>query len=241
MHILESAVVMWTERINIALSRHPESAFNDGKQPGPFACLDFWASKATDLREILQQLEGPQITKVLKVLEIIRSPYFAAFKSLIGQLQVAEAEAKDNVNYLSSLKPHLDALSSSDFETETQGLFKPVMHVLLLIWKTSRFYNTPPALAIMMRMLCNDVIDKARDFMGGTAELFGLEPKEAVEKIDKVLEICRQLKHDYYTYYTLSRTDGTGNQWVVDRYVGPPSPRSRRCQTPRHVKGTQPG
>jgi len=33
-HVLESAVVMWTERINMALSRSPESAFNNGEHPG---------------------------------------------------------------------------------------------------------------------------------------------------------------------------------------------------------------
>lgn len=87
-HILESAVVMWSERINIALSRVPESVFNNGEQPGPTVGLDFWNAKMVDLGEILSQLNAPQVVKVLKVLEIIRSPYYAAFKSLIQQLEV---------------------------------------------------------------------------------------------------------------------------------------------------------
>ena len=57
-----------------------------------------------DLGEILEQLNGPQIMKVLKVLDLIRSPYYGAFKTLIGQLQIAHAEAKDNCKYLASLK-----------------------------------------------------------------------------------------------------------------------------------------
>ena len=110
-HILESAVVMWTERINTALSRNPESVFANNQNPGPLACTDFWNQKMVDLGEILEQLNGPQIGKVLKVLDIIRSPYYQAFKALISQLQVAHAECKDNCKYLAALK-----VPSSHFE-----------------------------------------------------------------------------------------------------------------------------
>jgi dynein heavy chain len=103
-HILESAVVMWTERINMALSRNSDSVFANNQNPGPAACLEFWTSKMIDLGEILEQLNGPQIGKVLKVLDIIRSPYYQAFKALISQLQVAHAESKDNCKYLAALK-----------------------------------------------------------------------------------------------------------------------------------------
>ena len=63
-HVLESAVVMWTERINTALSRSPDSSFANDQHPGPLVGLDFWTTKMTDLGEILDQLNGPQIQKV---------------------------------------------------------------------------------------------------------------------------------------------------------------------------------
>ena len=91
------------------------------------------------------------------------------------------------------------------------------MHVLLMIWKHSKFYNTPPSLALLMRMLCNNVMEKACDFLGSTEELFNLEPKEAVEKLVLVLDVCRQLKYDYYVYYNLSKTQCEQNPWMTDR------------------------
>ena len=215
-HVLESAVVLWTDRINMSLSRNPESAFDKGNHPTPQACLDFWESKTTDLGDILEQLNGPQILKVLKVLEIIRSPYFAAFKGLIANLQVAHAEAKDNVKYLAALKPNLDEFNGTDFE-QVSLCIKPIMHMLLLVWKHSKFYNTPPALSLIIRMLCNAMMEKAREFTGTTDELFNLEPKEAVEKLVIVLDVCRQLKYDYYTYYNLSKTQCESNPWMADR------------------------
>ena len=209
-HILESAVVIWTSNIHTSLARQVEEApshtfsrllapslavshlpspsrtfprpltpplaslarqaetiFDHGKQPGPQAALDFWTSKYVDLSDILGQLRGPQIHKTLKVLELIRSPYHASFHALCGQLEREAAEAKDNCLYLQSLKPHFDALASAEY-TECDALFKPIMHVLLLVWKHSRFYNTPPALALLVRTICNDVIEKSRDHLGGT-------------------------------------------------------------------------
>ena len=215
-HILESAVVLWTERINNALSRAPESVFANGSHPGPQTGIDFWTIKYTDLSDILEQLKGPQVVKVMKVLEIIRSPYYESFRKLHKELEVAAAEAKDNCLYLQSLKPHFDVLGQAEFEVCAE-VFKPIMHVLLLIWKHSKFYNTPPALALIMRMTCNDVIEKSRDFLGGTGELFGAEPKESVEKLVQVLDIIKQLKYDYYIYYGLSKSQCDTNPWMADR------------------------
>ena len=108
--------------------------------------IDFWQGKCIDLGDILEQLSSPHIVKVMKVLEIIRSPYHASFKALMNQLSIRHAEAKDNVKFLDSLRPKFTALLQSDF-TEITMHFKPTMHTLLMIWKHSKFYNTPPALA----------------------------------------------------------------------------------------------
>ena len=63
-HVLESAVVLWTERIVTALARDPESVFANDNHPGPLAGVDFWVSKLNDLGDISDQLQGPQIVKV---------------------------------------------------------------------------------------------------------------------------------------------------------------------------------
>lgn len=63
-HVLETAVVHWTDRINTALSKVPESVFENDKHPGPLAGVEFWRTKGDDLSDILAQLNGPQIHKV---------------------------------------------------------------------------------------------------------------------------------------------------------------------------------
>ena len=41
-------------------------------------------------------------------------------------------------------------------------VFRPVVHVIMLVWKHSKHYNTPARLVVLMREICNDLIDQAR-------------------------------------------------------------------------------
>ena len=54
-----------------------------------------------------------RLGQVLKVLEIIRSPCYSAFKSLLEQLCIAHVGSKDNCKYLAALEPHSDAVRRS--------------------------------------------------------------------------------------------------------------------------------
>lgn len=39
-------------------------------------------------------------------------------------------------------------------------LFKPTLHIILLIWKNSKHYNTPARLVVLMREICNSLINQ---------------------------------------------------------------------------------
>lgn len=48
-----------------------------------------------------------------------------------------------------------------------EPLFRPTLHLVLLVWKTSRFYNSPARLVVLVREICNALIAKARAFVSG--------------------------------------------------------------------------
>ena len=74
----------------------------------------------------------------MRVLELTKSPYYAAFAALVVEVGSATAEARDNVRFLSPLSAHFDDLSTMDAFEELPTLFKPIMHMLLLVWKHSK-------------------------------------------------------------------------------------------------------
>lgn len=160
--MLETAVVTWTLQIKDVLKKDPEHVFQDGGHPGPMIGLDFWSQKASDLHSIQRQLSSDKITKVMKVLELTKSPYYAAFKLLCKEVDAAYAEATDNVSYLKPLREYFEALGAPDTDfKELPELFKPIMHILLMVWEHSKYYNNHISLAVLMRQICNDVIEQA--------------------------------------------------------------------------------
>jgi len=50
----------------------------------------------------------------MRVLELTKSPYYAAFAALVVEVGSATAEARDNVRFLSPLSAHFDDLSTMD-------------------------------------------------------------------------------------------------------------------------------
>ena len=50
------------------------------------------------------------------------------------------------------------------FRTDYKELpetFKPIMHILLMVWEHSKYYNNHISLAVLMRQICNDAIEQA--------------------------------------------------------------------------------
>lgn len=105
---------------------------------------------------------NPPRMQVVKVLELTKSTYCPAFNRLCKEVSAACAEANDNKKYLSTLEPLLSALTSCREFPQLTDVFRPVVHVIMLIWKHSKHYNTPPRLVVLMREICNDLIDQAR-------------------------------------------------------------------------------
>lgn len=73
------------------------------------------------------------------------------------------------------------------------------MHTLLLIWKHSKYYNTPNHMTIILQEICNDIIEQARNFIQ-PAELFTSEPEEAAERLKVVIRVCDAFKQTYFDY-----------------------------------------
>ena len=182
----------------------PEQALKAGNNPDPLTEINFWKKKSENLNSIHQQLQSERVKWILKFLEQSKSTYTNAFAKLQKEVQAARNEANDNFKYLQILEPHFLKLTdnSTDFTTLYE-LFLPIMHTILMIWKYSKYYNTPPRLVVLIREICNAIITKAADFISGRA-IFNMieegEAKEACNKLQMVIDICAKFKDFYFEY-----------------------------------------
>jgi len=219
-HLLESAVIMWTKQIKNMLKMDPENALKRGDHPTPDEELHFWISKAGNLNSVFQQLQSDRVRKVLRFLDLSKSTYCTPFAKLCKEVFTARVEANDNVKYLSTLEPWFSKLVGNvqdDFGS-LMKLFRPTMHLILMIWKNSKCYNTPGRLVVLVREICNALIKQSCDYVSGE-EIFRLidenEAGRAVEKLKTTLKVCGTFKSTYFDYKATANAECAANPWRI--------------------------
>jgi dynein heavy chain len=219
-HVLEGAVITWTKQIRHVLKQDPEMLLKEGKNPEPMAELNFWKNKAANLNSIHSQLGMDVLKKVLKFLETNKSTYTTPFSRVQKEVEDAREEANDNVRFLSSLTSKITSLmgDGADFEN-LDKMFDGILHTILLIWRYSKYYNTPTRMAVLIREICNSVIGQAMKFIDGPS-IFGMiaseESAECYEKLDRTLQICTAFKDSYVFYRDIAAAQsGSSEGWKM--------------------------
>ncbi|KAI8587105.1 dynein heavy chain and region D6 of dynein motor-domain-containing protein [Geranomyces variabilis] len=197
LHTVESAVIDWTHQIKEVIKSSSAAPLEEGLNPGPMVEIDFWAAKAANLKSVYQQLTDDKIQKISKLLEVSKSTYYPAFRMIFDEVVAALDEADDITKYLRALRPVVERLTSVNDFIELAQIFPSLMHTLVLIWKHSKYYNTPQRMTIVLQEICNDIIEQARNFIN-PSELFSSEPEEAAERLKVVIRVCNAFKDTLY-------------------------------------------
>lgn len=77
---------------------------------------------------------------------------------------IALTEARDIDMHLKGIAKHFQSLEEIDF-SEIVPLFKPMFHILCLIWGESKYYCQSSKLMVVLRELCNLLIHQVCFFM----------------------------------------------------------------------------
>ena len=168
MAILETALMHWTKQIKVELKKDPENALKNNNHPDPITEVNFWKNKSENLSSICDQLNSERIKKVLKFLEQNKSTQTSTFSKLQKEVGMARTEACENFKFLKTLYDKFIDLQDSNKElSEVAELFVPIMHTILLIWQYSTYYNTPARLLVLIREICNAIINQCRKSVDG--------------------------------------------------------------------------
>ena len=217
-HLLEGAVITWTKQIKNVLKQDPEGLLKAGLHPTPDKEVEFWKDKASNLNAIFEQLQSERIRRVLQFLDQAKSTYCTPFAKLCKEVFTARLEANDNVKYLRTLEGWFDRLNNADEFPALRELFKPMLHILLLIWKNSKYYNTPARLVVLIREICNALIEQACQYVSGR-QVFELianeEATEAVSKLKTTLDVCGAFKATYFDYKSTANAECPKNPWRI--------------------------
>jgi len=217
-HALEGALITWTKQIKNVLKQDPESLFVTFENPSPMKEIEFWRAKANNLNSIFDQLQSAKVRRVLKVLDRSKSTYNAPFAKLCKEVFHARAEANNINKYLRPLISWLEGLENEIEFENLSNHFTPIIHLLLMVWKSSAYYNTTSRLVIMIREICNTLIRQASIFLNGD-EIFELidsgDTQAAVKMLKTVLRIFGKFKSIYFEYKVKASVDCPDNPWTA--------------------------
>ena len=216
--LLEGAIITWTKQIRSVLKQDPEFQLKSGMHPTPDVEIEFWRNKAGNLNSIFEQLQGPKIRRVLRALDQSKSTYCTTFARLCKEVFTARMEANDNTKYLRTLEEWFQRLNGEDDFPKIVELFKPMLHIILLIWKNSKHYNTPARLVVLMREICNSLITQATKYISGESIFQMIESEEAnlaVTMLKTTLHVCGTFKSTYFDYKTTANAECPANPWKI--------------------------
>lgn len=80
---------------------------------------------------------------------------------LLPSLDTALTEAQDIHLHLTPLKRHLEDIERVEF-SEVKPFLVPLLHVVCLIWVTSKHYNVPMRIVVLLQEICNLLIQQVR-------------------------------------------------------------------------------
>eukprot|EP00756_Hemistasia_phaeocysticola_P016846 Hpha_TRINITY_DN15501_c4_g2::TRINITY_DN15501_c4_g2_i2::g.105578::m.105578/K10408/DNAH; dynein heavy chain, axonemal len=211
---LESTVVAWTAQVKSAMQNTPETMLETG-HPGPKDEIEFWKQKRDNLLFLEEQLHSSKVLKIVTILKHAKSSYYRPFQELADKdLREATEEAKDNCRFLEPLGEIFHEIKAAD-ESEafeqlvSQGVFKRLLHYIYIVWTKSNHYNKPSRLVVLIREICNDLIEAARTNVN-IDDLFTCEPPEAVARLSTTLSVCGHFKNWYFHYKSKASKDTSG-------------------------------
>ncbi|KAJ9437970.1 Dynein-1-beta heavy chain [Diplonema papillatum] len=157
----EAALIHWTRQIKDVLAEKDQVESSGGDSDGPLAEIAFWRARATDLNNILGQLERADVRLIVRVLSVAKSVYLEQFEKLAGLIRDGTEEAKENLLYLRTLQEPCEQLRGSKTR-EVPNLLHPILSTVQLIFLTSPCFNTPERLVGILRRVSNEIISRCR-------------------------------------------------------------------------------
>lgn len=115
------------------------------------------------------------------ILEKTDSAYYPCFRTLFGNVVSSLAEAKEISLYLSPLNKCFKAVEEVDF-AEAKPVMVTLIHSVGLAWASTRYYQSSSKLIILLRQICNLLIQEARRFLDPTL-IFQSDVDEALQRV----------------------------------------------------------
>ena len=149
---LESTVIYWTRQIKEVVSNQDSQQNNESTSP--LDEIEHWQKRFKNLETLNNQLQKPELKKIIHVLDIATSSYLPGFKELENKIRSGFEEADDNLKFLRTLNGPCEKIEKAD-PKDIPKILPEVLNSVRIIWELSKYYNTPERMKGLLTKISN--------------------------------------------------------------------------------------
>jgi dynein heavy chain len=209
---LEALLVHWTKQIKEVINAQHTSESTENS--GPLEEIQFWHDRCEDLSSISDQINRPDVKKIIRVLDVAKSSFIEQFLRLSNLIHEGTVEAQDNLKFLSLLTDNCKLLSQSE-PRKILDILPNLLRSVRLIWANSSYYNTKERLTSLLRKISNEIIRRCCSKIS-LEEIFYGDVHNAITSIQDSIN-CGESWKAIYKKTVAHIAKYTPKQWDFDQ------------------------
>ncbi|XP_055909296.1 LOW QUALITY PROTEIN: dynein axonemal heavy chain 10 [Eupeodes corollae] len=212
---LEDIVHGWMYHVKKQLKELKEKQLEEFT---PMAEYKLWYLREMETYSILEELKTDFVLSVLNILEANNSPTIKIWKEFIADMETYFKLAKENSDYLSTIKDYLEKIRSySNFKFMTL-LLPDLMVGLNHIWTMSSYYSLDENMQILLNQISNVFTEKIKNIVA-LDELFKNPAKITYETARNCSSFLFSWKSSYMATRAKIENSGVGSRWEFDKKI----------------------
>jgi dynein heavy chain len=212
---LEATIHHWDRQIKEVVSNQ-DTGQSSGNS-GPLEEIDFWDMRTIDLSGIRAQLDRPGVKRIVAVLQVAESKserFLADFLRNSTTIETGSIQAKDNLVFLSALKPSCTKLANAT-PAQIPALLPTILNIIRMIWSISTYYNTVDRITGLLRKVSNQIIIQCSTAID-LNEIWNGDILKSMEVIQQSIECGKAWHAVYNRTKDAIAADDTAPSWTFD-------------------------
>lgn len=148
------------------------------------------------------------------MLEAAGSSYLPGFKELEKKIQAGHEEAKDNLQFLSTLEGPCRKIEASE-PKDIPKLLPDVLYSVRIIWELSKHYNTEERMKGLLTKISNQIIKRCRAKINKDDMLEG-DVEKCMIDLDESIACCKEWKAICLKMQSLIKKNSPKKGWTLD-------------------------
>ena len=214
--VLEETVQDWCSIISLVIDAENSRGIVNS---GPLGEIEYWKERSLSFSRMTEQLQSSTLERILEILEPTDSEVLASFIYQVQELSRFDAEARDNVKFLTTLEHHLQILCDPDAQLATvEQILSNIFSALKTIWIISRHYNSDERMLGLLEKIGEEICSLVRRDIVLSA-LLQQDPEVSIRTLGVASKLLANWEQQYFQTREEIELSGADHRWEFDRRI----------------------